>query len=97
MDILLQSIETVVYVSMCVSDPDVVDDGGSFALCSLWVSYQVIPGTENSPAEREVLIRGAGQAQTRVLGHSAGVLLFRAYYQIIQFVIIATFVGWLVR
>lgn len=54
------------------SDPDVVDDGRSFALGSLWVSYQVIPGTENPPAEREVFIRGAGEAQTRVLGHSVG-------------------------
>ena len=56
----------------CVSDPDVVDDGGSFALCSLRVPDQVVPGTEHPPAEREVLIGGAGQAQTRVLSHSEG-------------------------
>lgn len=74
-----------VCVSVCasVSDPDVVDDGSSFALCSLWVSYQVVPGAEHPPAEREVLIRGTGQAQARVLGHSARELLSiqtRQYY-----------------
>lgn len=69
---------------VCVSDPDVVDDGSSFALCSLWVSYQVIPGTENPPAEGEVLIRGTGQAQTRVLSHSEGILLFKQYNTLSQ-------------
>lgn len=53
-----------------VSDPDVVDDGSSFALCSLWVSDQVVPGTEDPPAEGEVLIRGTGQTQAGVPGHS---------------------------
>lgn len=52
--------------------PDVVDDGGSFALGSFWVSDQVVPGAENPPAEGEVFIRGAGEAQARVLRHSAG-------------------------
>lgn len=59
--------------NLSATDPDVVDNGSSFALGSLGVSYQVIPGTENSPTEREVLVRGTGQAQTRVLGHSVGV------------------------
>lgn len=60
-----------IYHLLCVTDPDVVDDGCSFALCSLWVPYQVIPCAENPPAEGEVLIRSTGQTQTRVLGHSA--------------------------
>lgn len=54
------------------SDPDVVDNSSSFALRSLRVSYQVVPGTENPPAEGEVLIGGAGQAEARVLRHPAG-------------------------
>lgn len=62
-----------------MSDPDVVDNGSSFALRSLWISYQVIPGTENPPAEGEVLIRGTGQAETRVFGHPVGGLLFQPH------------------
>lgn len=62
-----------------MSDPDVVDNGSSFALRGLWVSDQVIPGTENPPAEGEVLIRGTGQAQTRVFGHPVGGLLFQPH------------------
>jgi len=65
-------IESVVFVTICVPDPDVIDDGSSFALCSLWVSYQVIPGTKYSPTERKILIGGTGQTQARVLGHSVG-------------------------
>lgn len=53
-----------------MTDPDVVDDGGSFALSGLWVPDQIVPGTENPPAEREVLIRGTGQTQTGVFSHS---------------------------
>lgn len=82
------------YVHAVHSDPDIVDNGSSFALCSLWVSYQVIPSAENSPAEGKVLIRGTGQAQTRVLGHSAGRLLFRVYYQTIKYIIKETFLGY---
>lgn len=54
-----------------MSDPDVVDNRSSFALGSLGVSDQVVPGTENPPTEGEVLIRGTGQAETRVFGHPA--------------------------
>lgn len=50
--------------------PDVVDDGGRFALSSLRIPYEVVPGTEDTPAERVILVGGAGQAQTRVFGHS---------------------------
>lgn len=55
-------------VCVCVYS-DVVDDGGALALCSLWISYQIIPGTENTPTEGEVLIRGTGQTQAGVLCH----------------------------
>lgn len=72
----------VVEVSLCISDPDVIDDCGSFALCSFWVSYQVIPSTEHPPAKCEVLIGGTCQAQARVLGHSAEQSFRISYYEL---------------
>lgn len=43
-----------------LADPDVVHDCSCFALGSLWISNQVIPGTEHPPTEGEVLIGSAG-------------------------------------
>lgn len=54
-----------------LADPDVVHDCSCFALGSLWIPNQVIPGTEHPPTECEVLIRRAGEVQTGVLRHSA--------------------------
>lgn len=53
------------------ADPDVVHNSSRFALSRLWIPDQVIPGTEHPPAEGEVLVRSAGEVQTRVLRHSA--------------------------
>lgn len=43
-----------------LADPDVVHNCGGFALGSLWISNQVVPGAEHPPTEGEVLIRSAG-------------------------------------
>lgn len=52
--------------------PDAVHDGSRFALRSLRVANEVIPGTEDPPAEGVVLIGGTGQAGPGVLSHPAG-------------------------
>lgn len=62
--------ETVFNVHF-LADPDVVHNSSRFALSSLWIPNQVIPGTEHPPAEGEVLVRSAGEVQTGVLCHSA--------------------------
>lgn len=51
--------------------PNAVHNGGCFALCSLWVPNEVIPGTKYPPAEGVIFIGSTGQAGARVLSHSA--------------------------
>lgn len=51
--------------------PDAVHNGSSFALGGLWVADEVIPGTEDPPAEGVVLIGDTGQAVVGVLSHPA--------------------------
>lgn len=54
-----------------LTHPDAVHDGSCFALCSLWVSNEVIPGTEHPPAEGVVFIGSTGKAHAGVLSHPA--------------------------
>ena len=50
--------------------PDVVHNGSRFAFSSFKIPYEVVPGTEYTPTECEVLIGRTSQAQTRVSSHS---------------------------
>lgn len=45
---------------MAYTHPDVIDYCCSFALSSLGIADQVVPGTEDSPAERVVLTGSTG-------------------------------------
>lgn len=70
MVIMFGHTQTVYDVNL-LADPDVVHNRSCFALGSLGISNQVIPGAEHPPTEGEVLIGSAGQVQTGVLCHSA--------------------------
>lgn len=39
---------------------DAINDGCPFTLGRLWVPNQVVPRTEDTPAESEILVGGAG-------------------------------------